>query len=99
MILGDRLRLIRDGKQLSFEDVEARSGLSRAYLLRVENGHAVPTIEELEKWAQALEVPVHQLFYEGDEPPAFLNLRNGLSADDIVRAGLQKMASLLGRIH
>jgi hypothetical protein len=35
----------------------------------VENGHTVPAVETLEKFARALEVPLYELLYEGDEPP------------------------------
>jgi hypothetical protein len=34
---------------------------------------AVPAIVTLEKIAGALEVPLYQLFYEGDEPPKLPN--------------------------
>src|SRR5271163_1077688 len=68
MIIGDRLRELRNRKKLSQGEIENRSGLQRAYLSRVENGHTVPNIETLEKWAKALEVPIYQLFYDGAEP-------------------------------
>jgi transcriptional regulator with XRE-family HTH domain len=45
-----------------------RTGLLRCYISRVENGHTVPAIETLEKMARALEVPLYQLFYDGEEP-------------------------------
>jgi len=35
----------------------------------VENGHTVPAIETLEKLARALEMPLYQLLYDGDQPP------------------------------
>lgn len=41
----------------------------RAYVSRVENGHTVPSVETLEKWARALEMPLYQVMYDGDEPP------------------------------
>ncbi|HKV78445.1 MAG TPA: helix-turn-helix transcriptional regulator [Candidatus Sulfotelmatobacter sp.] len=69
MIIGDRLRELRVAKQLSQGDIEKRTGLLRCYVSRVENGHTVPAIETLEKMAQALEVPMYQLFYDGDEKP------------------------------
>jgi transcriptional regulator with XRE-family HTH domain len=99
MILGDRLRIIREAKQLSPGDVEERTGLTRTYVLRVENGHEVPSMETLEKWAEALGVQVHQLFYEGKEPPEFVNLRKGLSADDIVQGGLGKTMGMARKAH
>jgi len=50
----------------------------------VENGYTVPAVETLEKFARALEIPMYQLFYDGDEPPkplAFLKRKptNGKS--------------------
>ena|ERR1700675_613256 len=75
MIIGDRFRELRQQKKLSQTDIEKRSGLLRAYLSRVENGHTIPSIETLEKWAKALEVPMYRLFYEGDQPPELSTLR------------------------
>jgi transcriptional regulator with XRE-family HTH domain len=49
--------------------VEKRTGLHRVYISRVENGHTVPAIETLEKFARALEVPLYALFYDGEKPP------------------------------
>jgi transcriptional regulator with XRE-family HTH domain len=69
MIIGDRLKELREAKQLSQGDIEKRTGLLRCYLSRVENGHTVPAIETLEKMARALELPMYQLFYDGEEPP------------------------------
>ena len=39
MIIGDRLRELRDAKKLSQGDIEKRTGLLRCYISRVENGH------------------------------------------------------------
>jgi transcriptional regulator with XRE-family HTH domain len=69
MIIGERLRSVREQKQLSQGDIEKRSGLLRCYISRVENGHTVPAVETLEKLARALEVPLYELLYEGEEPP------------------------------
>jgi transcriptional regulator with XRE-family HTH domain len=74
MIIGDRLREMREAKKLSQGDVEKRTGLLRCYISRVENGHTVPAVETLEKLARAFEVPLYQLFYEGDEPPKLPDL-------------------------
>jgi transcriptional regulator with XRE-family HTH domain len=68
MIIGDRLRVLREQKQFSQGEIEKRTGLLRCYISRVENGHTVPAVETLEKFARALEVPLYQLFYDGDEP-------------------------------
>src|SRR5713101_9258641 len=68
MLIGERLRQVRESKKLSQGDIEHRTGLIRAYISRVENNHTVPAIETLEKFARALQVPLYQLFYDGDEP-------------------------------
>ncbi len=70
MIIGDRLRALREEKNLSQVEIEQRTGLLRCYISRVENGHTVPAFETIEKFARALEIPLYQLFYDGEEPPA-----------------------------
>jgi transcriptional regulator with XRE-family HTH domain len=69
MVLGDRLRQLRQEKNISQGDIEKRTSLLRCHVSRVENGHTVPAVETLEKFARALEVPMYSLFYDGDEPP------------------------------
>jgi transcriptional regulator with XRE-family HTH domain len=69
MVISDRLCELREEKKLSQGDIEDRSGLLRSYLSRVESGHTVPSLETLEKLAAALEIPLYQLMYEGNEPP------------------------------
>ena len=68
MVIGERLRELREFKNLSQGDIEKRTGLLRCYISRVENGHTVPAIETLEKLARAMEVPLYHLFYDGDKP-------------------------------
>ena len=53
MNIGQRLREIREAKNLSQDDIERATGLVRPYISRVENGHTVPRIETLQKWAAA----------------------------------------------
>jgi transcriptional regulator with XRE-family HTH domain len=82
MIIGDRLRAVREEKELSQGDIERRTGLLRCYISRVENGHTVPAIETLEKMARALEIPLYQLFYDGETPPPLPNLPKRQTAAD-----------------
>jgi transcriptional regulator with XRE-family HTH domain len=70
MRISDRLRGLREQKNMSQGDIEKRTGLLRCYISRVANGHTVPAIETLEKMAQALDVPMYVLFYDGEKPPA-----------------------------
>src|SRR5580693_8919996 len=68
MLIGEKLRALREAKNLSQGDIQKRTGLIRCYTSRVENGHTVPSVENLEKYARALEIPLYQLFYEGKKP-------------------------------
>jgi transcriptional regulator with XRE-family HTH domain len=99
MIIGERLRELREEKKLSQGDIEKRTGLLRCYLSRVENGHTVPAIETLEKLARALEVPLYRLFYEGEEPPKMPNLPKRTTADDIAWGNSGKDARVLGQFR
>jgi transcriptional regulator with XRE-family HTH domain len=83
MIIGERLPALREKKNFSQGEVEKRSGLLRCYISRVENGHTVPAVETLEKFARALEVPIYQLFYDSEGPPKQLNLPMHKSADNL----------------
>lgn len=69
MVIGERLRALREARKLSQGEIEKRTGFLRAYISRVENGNSVPALVNLEKFARALEVSMYQLFYEGEEPP------------------------------
>jgi len=99
MIIGDRLREMRKEKKLSQGDVEKRTGLLRCYVSRVENGHTVPAIETLEKMARALEVPLYQLFYDGEEPPVLPNLLKRKSSDESVWSSSGKDARFLSKLR
>jgi transcriptional regulator with XRE-family HTH domain len=106
MIIGDRLRELREVKHLSQGDVEKRTGLLRCYISRVENGHTVPAIETLEKMARAFEVPVYQLFYDGEEPPALPTLlkqkfshEGGWASSGKDARFLNKLRHLLGKAN
>ena len=99
MIIGDRLRALREVMKLSQGDIEKRTGLLRCYISRVENGHTVPAIETLEKMARALEIPMYQLFYDGDEPPDLPNVIKGKASDDIAWGSVGKNARYLSKLR
>jgi transcriptional regulator with XRE-family HTH domain len=99
MIIGDRLKVLRETKHLSQGDIEKRTGLLRCYISRVENGHTVPAIDTLEKLARAMEIPLYQLFYEGDGPPKLPNLPKRKTGQDIAWGNSGKDAKLLGEFR
>jgi transcriptional regulator with XRE-family HTH domain len=107
MVIGTRLRALREDRKLSQGDIEKRTGLLRCYISRVENGHTVPSIETLEKLAAALEIPLYQLFYEGEEPPPLPNLSKRKTTEELVldeaaqkeMRFFEKVRRLLGQIN
>ncbi len=70
MLIGARLRLLREGKGLSQGDIEKSSGLLRCYVSRIENGHTLPSLDTLERFAGALGMPVYQFFLGEGEASA-----------------------------
>jgi len=105
MIIGKRLRELREEKKLSQGDIEKRTGLLRCYISRVENGHTVPAIETLEKMARALELPLYHLMYDGDgAPEAPIAIGNGDRSQRWGLGGreasyLQKLRRLVGKMN
>jgi transcriptional regulator with XRE-family HTH domain len=76
MVIGNRLKELRESKELSQGDIEKRTGLLRCYISRVENGHTVPAVSTLEKMARALEVPMYRLFHDGEAAASLRKLKH-----------------------
>jgi transcriptional regulator with XRE-family HTH domain len=99
MVIGQKLRELREAKKLSQGDIEKRTGLVRCYTSRVENGHTVPSVDTLEKFARALEVPLYRFFTDGEQvkmpklPESNHNRAWGSRAKE--RGELQKFAKAL----
>ena len=90
MDIGKRLRELREANGLSQGDVEDRTGLLRTYISHIENGYSTPSLEVLEKWANALDVELYQLFVVGQGEPdtAVLPERTQFGAQERALLGL-----------
>ncbi len=99
MVIGDRLRQLREEKNLSQGEIENRTGLLRCYISRVENGHTVPAFETIEKFARALEVPLYQLFYDGEAPPPMPNIYKRRNSGEAVWGSAGKEARLMEKFR
>ena len=104
MMIGNRLKELRESKQLSQGDIEKRCGLLRCYISRVENGHTVPSVETLEKMARALEVPMYRLFHEGEAASSIRNLKLPKGSEEWGSTGkqadyLSKLRRLLAKME
>src|SRR2546430_17392125 len=82
MLIGQKLKEIREAKNMSQVEIAQATGLVQPYVSRVENGHTIPGVETLEKWASALKIPLYQILYDGEEPPKPLKL-SGNSHHDL----------------
>jgi transcriptional regulator with XRE-family HTH domain len=99
MVISDRLRELRESKNMSQGDIEKKTGLLRSYISRVENGHTVPALETLEKLARAFEVPMYQLFYDGEKPPQLPNLLKQKTSNGIAWGSSGKSARYLHELR
>jgi transcriptional regulator with XRE-family HTH domain len=103
MVIGDRLKELRESKHLSQGHIEKRTGLLRCYISRVENGHTVPAVATLEKLARSLEVPMYQLFHDGEAEPSIRKLKLSKDSEEWGNKGneadyLSKLRKLLAKM-
>jgi len=75
MLIGARLRQLRKQKGMRQGDIEERTGLPSCSVSRIENGHTLPSLETLERFAEVLDVPLYQLFFAVDEAPPTPSLK------------------------
>lgn len=103
MNIAERLRYFREAKNLSQGDLEKRTGLKRCYISRVEHGHSVPSVENLQKIAYGLEVPLYQILYDGDEvkplPQPTLNEKPDWASKGRGRRLLDRLRHALSRMN
>jgi len=99
MIIGERIREFREARRISQQDMQDRTGLLRGYLSRVENGHTIPSLGTLEKFARALEVPLYQLFHDSNKPPALPELAGRRATKEIAWGSSGKDAHYLNKFR
>lgn len=85
MLIGERIKQLREQKRLSQGDIEKASGLLRCYISRVEHGHTVPSLDTMERFAAALDVPLYRLFYSGEGAPPTPNLAERKGLEDLAQ--------------
>ena len=89
MVIGKRIRELRQMKKLSQGDIEETTGMLRCYISRVENGHTVPSLETLERFASGLGVSLYQLFCEDGNAPETPNLTPRKTIEDLAEDGAE----------
>ncbi len=89
---------MREQRGFSQGQIEKRTGLLRCYISRVENGHTVPSIDTVEKLARALEVPLYQIFWDGEEIPALANLPGRMTENEVAADESPEQAQFIRRM-
>jgi transcriptional regulator with XRE-family HTH domain len=100
MEIGVKLRELRLAKNLSQGDIQKRTGLFRCYTSRVEHGHTIPSIGTLEKYANALGVPLYRFFTEEEsvEKPKLPRSDDSWGRHGKERRELRNLAKALARM-
>jgi len=102
MEIGRKLRELRTARKLSQGDIEKRTGLLRCYTPRVESGGTVPGVDTLEKYARAFEIPLHELFHDGDAPakkPVLMNSGPYFGTREKERSEMKAFATALSKMN
>lgn len=94
--ISQNIRKIRLGRQMTVEQLAARSGFSKGFISQVENFRVSPSLKALAKIADALGMDLGQLFLETDASPeySFGHLERGeeVFRDDNLRFGIRYSA-------
>jgi len=70
---GHRLRQLREAKGLSQEELAFKVGVHRTYLGGIERGERNPSLKNIAAIANALGVPLAELFVFGERKPGNQN--------------------------
>ena len=97
--IGRQVRELRKRQRMTGSDLAAAAGLSVGMLSKIENGVISPSLNTLQTLANALRVPLVQLFSGYDEPRGAMHVKAG-DAVEVERAGTRAghQYHLLGHI-
>ena len=74
MVIGDRLRTLRETKISRRVKSKSARGFCDATSVASKTGTRFRPLIHLKNWRGLLEIPMYQLFYNGDKPPKAPNL-------------------------
>lgn len=97
--IGRQVRELRKRQRMTGSDLAAQTGLSVGMLSKIENGVISPSLNTLQVLADALRVPLVQLFKGYEEPRGAMHVKAG-AAVEVERAGTRAghQYHLLGHI-
>ena len=97
--IGRQVRELRKRQRMTGSDLAAHTGLSVGMLSKIENGVISPSLNTLQTLANAMRVPLVQLFSGYEEPRGAMHVKAGQGVE-IERAGTRAghQYNLLGHI-
>jgi transcriptional regulator with XRE-family HTH domain len=93
MRIATRIRQVRLKQMLSLDELSVKANLSRAILAKIENGQEIPSIEMVDRLAEAMGVRVVGLFYDELNSPATPWLTPRLSLQQLENGSPRSMAA------
>jgi transcriptional regulator with XRE-family HTH domain len=73
--IGAVIARMRKERSITLQTLAQRSGLTKGYLSKIENGHKSPPVSTLSRIAQALGVELSDFFDHPEIPPSFALVR------------------------
>lgn len=61
IVIATNIRRSRTARNITQKEVAALTGLTQGYISRVERGKRSLSIDKLQRFSQALDVPIHEL--------------------------------------
>ncbi|HFS5871816.1 TPA: helix-turn-helix domain-containing protein [Citrobacter werkmanii] len=78
--IGPVVKKCRELRTLTLQELSAKTGFTKSYLSRIENGQRDPTLSSLKKISLALDVPLNILILLSDDSTddMFMDINNSL---------------------
>lgn len=87
--MNDIFRLLRIAKDLKIRELAEKMGISPSYISEVESGKKKPSLEMIEKYSTALDIPKSVIFYFVEQ-----NVTKKYHYQELLLQILQKICSL-----
>jgi transcriptional regulator with XRE-family HTH domain len=96
--IGAVIARMRKERSITLQTLAQRSGLTKGYLSKIENGHKSPPVSTLSRIAQALGVELSDFFDRPEIPPSFALVRKD-ERQSITRPGASSVYQYAAIAH
>jgi transcriptional regulator with XRE-family HTH domain len=94
LTLGVRLRLAREAREMTLEEVAGQTGISASYLSQIERDLTAPAVSTLRRLSEVLEVAPSQLVPSGEQDSLGLELKTLRTNLSLSRAEVAERAGV-----